>query len=75
MIGILLALWQLLASHPTSTLPSPTKVLTDSWELIADPFYDRGAWTRGFSGISSPVCGGWRSASASPRWWVSRSAC
>jgi nitrate/nitrite transport system permease protein len=47
MIGVLLALWQLLASHPTSTLPSPTKVLTDSWELIADPFYDRGGLDKG----------------------------
>ena len=47
MIGILLALWQLLASHPASTLPPPTKVLTDSWELIADPFYDRGGFDKG----------------------------
>lgn len=47
MIGILLALWQLLASHPASTLPPPTKVLTDSWELIADPFYDRGGLDKG----------------------------
>ena len=47
MTGILLALWQLLASHPASTLPPPTKVLTDSWELIADPFYDRGGLDKG----------------------------
>ena len=47
MISILLALWQLLASHPASTLPPPTKVLTDSWELIADPFYDRGGLDKG----------------------------
>jgi nitrate/nitrite transport system permease protein len=47
MIAILLAIWQLLASHPASTLPPPTKVLTDSWELIADPFYDRGGLDKG----------------------------
>src|SRR5512132_3811730 len=47
MISILLALWQLLASHPASTLPPPTKMLTDSWELIADPFYDRGGLDKG----------------------------
>ena len=47
MISILLVLWQLLASHPASTLPPPTKVLTDSWELIADPFYDRGGLDKG----------------------------
>jgi nitrate/nitrite transport system permease protein len=47
MIAILLAIWQLLASYPASTLPPPTKVLTDSWELIADPFYDRGGLDKG----------------------------
>jgi nitrate/nitrite transport system permease protein len=47
MISILLAIWQLLASHPASSLPPPTKVLTDSWELIADPFYDRGGLDKG----------------------------
>ena len=47
MTAILLGLWQLLASAPASTLPSPTKVLTDSWELIADPFYDRGGLDKG----------------------------
>jgi nitrate/nitrite transport system permease protein len=47
MIGILLGIWQLLASSPTSALPPPTKVLSDSWELIADPFYDRGGLDKG----------------------------
>src|SRR5512132_2659802 len=47
MIVVLLAVWQLLASHPTSTLPPPTKVLTDSWELVADPFFDRGGLDKG----------------------------
>ena len=47
MIGILLGIWQLLASSPTSTLPPPSKVLSDSWELIVDPFYDRGGLDKG----------------------------
>ena len=47
MVAVLLAVWQLLASYPASTLPPPTKVLTDSWELIADPFYDRGGLDKG----------------------------
>ena len=47
MAAILLGLWQLLASAPTSTLPPPTKVVTDSWELIVDPFYDRGGLDKG----------------------------
>lgn len=47
MAAVLLAVWQLLASYPASTLPPPTKVLTDSWELITDPFYDRGGLDKG----------------------------
>ncbi|MFW5453613.1 nitrate ABC transporter permease [Thioalkalivibrio sulfidiphilus] len=40
--GALLLLWELLASGPTSTLPTPTQVLSDTWDLIVDPFYDNG---------------------------------
>ena len=47
MVGILLAIWQLLAAGATSTLPPPSKVLGDSWELIVDPFYDRGGLDKG----------------------------
>jgi nitrate/nitrite transport system permease protein len=47
MIGVLLGIWQLLASSATSTLPPPSKVLADSWELIVDPFYDRGGLDKG----------------------------
>jgi nitrate/nitrite transport system permease protein len=31
--------WQLICSSPESSLPSPTRVLDESWELIAHPFY------------------------------------
>ena len=41
-IGILLFIWQILGSQPGAALPSPTKVISDTWELIIDPFYDQG---------------------------------
>jgi nitrate/nitrite transport system permease protein len=41
-IGILLLIWQLLGSRPGAALPSPTKVVSDTWELITHPFYNRG---------------------------------
>ncbi len=41
------ALWQLLCSAPGSSLPPPSKVMTDSWELITSPFYDRGGLDKG----------------------------
>ncbi|WP_248447770.1 nitrate ABC transporter permease [Sinorhizobium meliloti] len=31
--------WQLVCSSPESSLPAPTRVLEESWELIAHPFY------------------------------------
>lgn len=37
-IAFLLVLWQILASSPTSALPSPLKVIDDSWEIIVNPF-------------------------------------
>jgi len=41
-IGALLALWEVLCSRPGAALPSPSQALRDTWELIADPFYDNG---------------------------------
>jgi nitrate/nitrite transport system permease protein len=41
-IGLLLLIWQVLGSRPGAALPAPTKVVQDTWELIAHPFYDRG---------------------------------
>ncbi|TCN31401.1 nitrate ABC transporter permease [Sinorhizobium americanum] len=31
--------WQLICASPDSSLPAPTRVLEESWELIAHPFY------------------------------------
>ncbi|MDO1584199.1 nitrate ABC transporter permease [Rhizobium oryzicola] len=39
MLAVILLVWQLLCSSPTSSLPSPGRVLHESWELIAHPFH------------------------------------
>lgn len=41
-IGFLLLLWQMLCGQEGSSLPPPSKVLSDTWELIVDPFFDNG---------------------------------
>jgi len=41
-IGLLVLVWQALGSRPGASLPAPTKVVLDTWELITQPFYDRG---------------------------------
>src|SRR6185312_17159101 len=40
MIGLLGLLWQWLCSAPDASLPPPSKVLTDTHDLITQPFYD-----------------------------------
>ncbi len=35
-------LWELLCSGAGSALPPPSQVISDTWELIIDPFYDNG---------------------------------
>jgi len=41
-IGFLLLVWQVLGARPGAALPSPVKVVQDTWELIAHPWYDHG---------------------------------
>jgi nitrate/nitrite transport system permease protein len=41
-IGLLLMVWQLLGSRPGASLPPPSKVVQDCWELISHPWYDHG---------------------------------
>ena len=43
----LLGLWEVLASGPNATLPPPSKVWSDSAELITDPFFDNGGLDKG----------------------------
>jgi nitrate/nitrite transport system permease protein len=42
-----LVLWEMLCRNAGATLPPPSKVLDDTWELIIDPFFDRGGLDRG----------------------------
>jgi nitrate/nitrite transport system permease protein len=46
-IACILAVWELLCSRPGASLPPPSKVLEDTWELIVDPFFDRGGLDKG----------------------------
>ncbi|KGM32555.1 nitrate ABC transporter permease [Inquilinus limosus] len=46
-LALLLLAWQLLCSSPASSLPSPLKVLDDTWDFIIDPFYDNGGVDKG----------------------------
>jgi nitrate/nitrite transport system permease protein len=47
MIGLLGLLWQWLCSAPDASLPPPSKVLTDTHDLITQPFYDNGGNDKG----------------------------
>ncbi|WP_306456111.1 MULTISPECIES: nitrate ABC transporter permease [Pseudomonas] len=38
----LLLIWQLLCSGANASLPPPSQVIEDTWELIVNPFYDNG---------------------------------
>jgi nitrate/nitrite transport system permease protein len=46
-LALLLGAWELLCSGEAAALPPPSRVLTDAWELITDPFYDRGGLDKG----------------------------
>jgi nitrate/nitrite transport system permease protein len=41
-IVLFLLIWQALCSLPGATLPPPTQVLDETWELIIDPFFNNG---------------------------------
>jgi len=46
-LTLTIALWEMLCDRPGASLPPPSKVLSDTWELIVDPFYDRGGIDKG----------------------------
>jgi bicarbonate transport system permease protein len=48
-IAILLVLWQLFSSIPGATLPSPIRVVQETWLLILYPFYDKGGTDKGLA--------------------------
>jgi len=45
--GTLLFIWQLLCGGEAPPLPPPTKVVSEAWNLIADPFFDNGGTDKG----------------------------
>jgi len=47
MLALLLGVWELACARPGSPLPAPSKVIADTWELIVDPFYDKGNLDKG----------------------------
>jgi nitrate/nitrite transport system permease protein len=42
-LALLLGFWQLLCSAPGSSLPPPSQVWEESYDLIASPFFDNGS--------------------------------
>ncbi|MGP9810126.1 nitrate ABC transporter permease [Rhodopseudomonas sp. NSM] len=46
-VTLLIVFWELVCRQPGSALPPPSKVYTDTKELIFDPFFDRGGIDKG----------------------------
>jgi nitrate/nitrite transport system permease protein len=42
MLALLLTVWQILCMRPGATLPSPSKIWTEAYDLIVDPFFVAG---------------------------------
>jgi nitrate/nitrite transport system permease protein len=45
-IALTLMVWEILCSKQGASLPPPSQVVAETWELITDPFYDRGGIDR-----------------------------
>lgn len=45
--GIFLIIWQLFSASPDANLPGPIKVVNQTWELILNPFFDKGPTNKG----------------------------
>ncbi len=46
-VTVFLIIWQILTLSPDANLPSPIKVVEQTWELIINPFFDKGATNKG----------------------------
>ncbi|WP_270939031.1 nitrate ABC transporter permease, partial [Falsiroseomonas oryzae] len=47
LVGMLLLVWEWASSGPAASLPPPSVVWSTSYDLIVDPFYDRGGLDKG----------------------------
>ncbi|MDI9640344.1 nitrate ABC transporter permease [Oscillatoria amoena NRMC-F 0135] len=48
-IAIFLVIWQILCSSPDANLPTPIQTVQETWDLIIDPFFDRGGTDKGMA--------------------------
>ena len=46
-IALVLLVWELLCRKQGATLPPPSRVISDTWVLITDPFFDNGGLDKG----------------------------
>jgi len=46
-LALAVLVWEIACSSPKATLPPPSKVVADTWELIIDPFFDKGGLNKG----------------------------
>jgi nitrate/nitrite transport system permease protein len=46
-LAALIGLWEILCSSPTASLPPPSKVVSDTWQLITEPLFDGGGNNKG----------------------------
>jgi len=46
-IGLLLLVWELVCRRTGATLPPPSRVVSDTWDLIVHPFFDNGGIDKG----------------------------
>jgi nitrate/nitrite transport system permease protein len=42
MLALILTVWQILCSRPGATLPAPSKIWTEAYDLLVDPFFVAG---------------------------------
>jgi nitrate/nitrite transport system permease protein len=46
-MAVFLAVWELLCRRAGASLPPPSRIVEETWDLIVDPFFDRGGIDKG----------------------------
>src|SRR5262245_30715548 len=46
-VGAIVGVWELLCAAPDASLPPPSRVVSETWDLIVHPLYDRGGIDKG----------------------------